>query len=78
MLTAGTLYPTISSLTWSQTLVPTVLSTVLMSYIGFNTGSIIRDPKLDLKPEEYAFAASQVYLNYKLPTAIKNYFRKNS
>ncbi|XP_053203421.1 protein lifeguard 1-like [Panonychus citri] len=70
---------TVSSLTHikvSKWLPASSVVTLLMCHLAYNTRSIFKDNRLDLKPNEYAFAASNLYFNCDLVKWIKGRSRR--
>ena len=73
MLATSAIYPTFfPSMSYRDALIPSAITTAIMTHIGFNARDILRDTEANLKPADYAYGVTQLYLK----PSIYNVFRK--
>ena len=70
-------FPAIFSHNWTNFIPSSLVTTGSMTYLTYNTKNMLSDDKLGLKPNEYAFAVSQTYLNFDLYQAAQKIFKHN-
>jgi len=63
MIGSSALAPTILKTSLNNTIWPSIMMTGLMSYLGANTRPVIKYNDLGIEPNEYLFAATQLYLH---------------
>ena len=63
MIGVSALAPTVLKTSINSTIWPSIMTTFGSTYLHYNTRPVIHYNDLELKPEEYVFAASQLYLN---------------
>ena len=51
-------------------------STALVSYLSFNTVSVLNNEKLAIQKDEYPFAASSLYCNFDLLRGVSRMFKR--
>uniref|UniRef100_T1KTM9 Uncharacterized protein n=2 Tax=Tetranychus urticae TaxID=32264 RepID=T1KTM9_TETUR len=71
MLSSSAAISSLTHLKVSKWLPASSAVTLLMCHLAYNTRSIFKDNRLNLSPNEYAFAASNLYLNCDLVKWIK-------
>jgi len=78
MTLTSAIYPSLMphTVTYTQSILPSVLTTVLMTHFGLNARTLLRDPTIELKRSEYPFGVAQLYMQFSEASAMKSLYHK--